>query len=245
MNNNIESLLANVMIALADEFKDQIVLKGGMQLRLLNSPRSTQDIDYILCSRESKKLLIIKVRKALESITGIKIVSEKMNSRGIFLEILESKLQTKALIEISVLPSTFLNPEPISTAALTNELKMSPRIITAMAIPEAFSHKIAATIERNVMRDLYDLSLYEPLGNFDETTLKTRLSKTSIARAKPVTLNFLDGAKILSKKNQALTEESLQIELYPLLPKSHQAGLLRPIQASVARIVQKMEGLNT
>ncbi len=240
MNFQTEALLARVMIELSKEFKNHLVLKGGMLLRLLNSPRSTQDIDFVLLSEESKKKLIIKIRESLLHIKGLQIMREELNSRGLFIEIQDDS-KSLVLIEISVKKSMHLDPEAISSFSLTSRHALPTVLITAMALPEAFSHKIAASIERQTMRDLYDLSLYESMGTFDVATLKDRLAKVSVNRSKPRHMSVVEVAQQLRKRVESLTENDLKRELYPLLPKDMQQAQLRLIQTAVQRLAQQIE----
>ena len=117
-----EALLLEIMHLMAEKFKDRIVLEGGMLLRLLNSHRSTRDIDYVLISKESKKTLSGKVKKVLETLEDIKIEDIKLNSRGIFIDLKGSEPpHANLFLEITVLPSLNIAPEHISTGALSNK----------------------------------------------------------------------------------------------------------------------------
>jgi predicted nucleotidyltransferase component of viral defense system len=237
-----EALLIRVINALAETFKDQLVLKGGMLLRLYQSPRFTQDVDFVWISEESKKILKPQLLQALEKMGDIQVKRTDVNSRGIFLEVTDGK--ETALIEISVLPAMGLPVEPLSTALLGRPYSLSGRIVSTMALPEAFSHKIAASLEREAMRDLFDLSQLEAMGPFDRKVLKQRLSKISINRAKPIAMTFAETAQRLKKKMEELTQERIEVELYPLLPPHYHPGLLAIIKASVSRIIQRFEALD-
>lgn len=243
MDTSTEAFLARLINLLSDQFKDHLVLKGGMQLRLLNSPRSTQDIDFVWLSRESKKILAKLVRNTLSKEEDIVILKESLNSRGIFISVEEKQTRKKAILELNVLSSTHLPPEPLSTAPIASRHALSARVISTMAIPESFSHKICACLEREAARDLYDLSLFEPMEPFDEKTLRVRLSSISIKRQKPKKLTLQQAGDFLRQRLQGLTELRLKEELYPLLPPENRGGLLRVIQASVGRITQKLENL--
>ena len=195
-----EELLTKILNQLMDKFKNHLVLKGGILLRLYNSPRSTQDIDFILLSKESRKKWGPLFEKALLEIEEIEIEKINLNSRGIFIDVKERGGTQRCLIEISVLSATHLPPEPLSTAPLAQKYSLSPRIISAMSLPEAFSHKIAASLERDATRDLYDLSQMEGMGTFDEPTLSSRLSHLCLNRAKPKHITFQEAAQILKEK---------------------------------------------
>ena len=70
--------------------------------------------------------------------------------------------------------------------------------------------KIAASLEREVMRDLYDLSLLEAMGTFDLKTLLARLSHISRGRQKPQILSLVQSAYILRQRVQSLSELKLK-----------------------------------
>ena len=48
MTNKEQELLARVLDVFAQKFDKQAVLRGGMVLRILGSPRFTNDLDYVL-----------------------------------------------------------------------------------------------------------------------------------------------------------------------------------------------------
>lgn len=241
MRNATEHLLAKIMLLLGRTLQDRLVLKGGMLLRLLQSPRTTQDIDYVLRSTASKKIESAAIRKALEQMPTLVIRQERLNSRGIFLTVCDTATDTMAAIEINVHPGTALPPGATASTPLTQAYRMPNQIITTMALPEALAHKIAATLERDVVRDLYDISILEPLTSFDRPTLTARLARLCIDRAKPIAVDIPTAATMLRDKIAALTEERLQVELSPLLPPDHLPGLIHIIGNTTRRVIQSME----
>lgn len=238
-----EELLTRVMNHLAGKFRNRLILKGGMLLRLYNSPRLTQDVDFVLLSRESKKKLKEGLIEALRKMPEIKIARVEVNSRGIFVDVADKEATQKVLIEVNVEPTTHLPPEPLSTANLSQKYSLSSRVISTMALPEAFSHKLAATLERDTMRDMYDLSRFEAMGSFDLTTLKDRLSRLSVQRAKPRSIHFREAAQKLRKRLELLDQKRIEIELFPILPSEYRPGILGIIKASVGRILQRLAAL--
>ncbi|HKY62231.1 MAG TPA: nucleotidyl transferase AbiEii/AbiGii toxin family protein [bacterium] len=235
-----EMLLAKVMNHLADRMKDKLVLKGGMLLRLHNSPRSTQDVDYVWITKDSKKGLAREIEKVLTNMEGIEIESTDVNPRGVFVDLVDSVSGERALLEMEVSTSTQLPAEPMSTGPLGARFALGARIIATMALPEAFAHKIVATLERDVARDLYDLSQMQALSSWDEVTLNDRLGEVSINRAKPKALTPRQAAELLSKKLGSLDQKRVEQELHPLLPAEYRAGVLSLIRAGVTRIIDKL-----
>lgn len=125
---------------LAERLKGKLVIIGGMLLRFYNSPRATQDIDFVILSEESKKKIKNDLVKILKELKGVEVQQIDLNSRGIFID-LESD-RKKVLIEINIPPSLHLPTEPLSTIFLSEKYSLQGRIISTMALPEAFAHKI-------------------------------------------------------------------------------------------------------
>lgn len=238
-----EDLIARIMGRLAERFKNQLILKGGMLLRLFNSPRSTQDIDYSWIRTKKRTLLADEIKQELEELEGIRVTDVRSNSRGIFLTISEEPSGAVAKIEVNVVSSTHRPPRAVSTAPLTNRYSLKAQVIAAMDLSEAMSHKIAAALERDLVRDLYDLAQLEPLTSFDRETLSDRLEKLEIKRSKPRKVGFQDAAGLLSKRLEALDEKMIRAELGSVIPSEHLPGLEQVIRASVSRIIQRMQAL--
>ena len=238
-----EELMAKVMNALAEKYKNSLILKGGMLLRLLNSPRATQDLDYCWIRTKKRDIFAQEIKATLEQLAGIVVTGIQANSRGIFLDILDQNSGEKTKLEINVEKSTYLPPKPLTNSGLTNLYSLKPQIIATMDLSEAFSHKIAASLERNLVRDLYDLMQFEPLTPFDETTLRARLSNLEINRAKPKKISLKEASKMLQDKISSLTQKKIVDELSAVFPREQIVGLDMLIRASVGRIIQRLESL--
>lgn len=239
-----EELLVRVMHALAEHCRASAILEGGMLLRLLNCPRATQDVDYVLLSDDSKKTLAPKLEKILASIDGVHVRAVRINSRGIFFD-LETRDDppTRAAVEITVQSRVRLASESASTAQIARQYALPGRIVRTMALAEAFANKIAAVLERDNVRDWYDLTQFEPLTPFDAGTLQARLATLEIARKKPRAYSGAEAAALLRAKLTRVTESTLAEGLYPLLPAGHRAGLLRLIHATAHRVIARVEAL--
>lgn len=241
MTSKKEELLIKLIHFLSGKIKEKILLEGGMLLRMFNSPRSTQDIDYFLISDESKKVLVVEFEKILSQFNDAKISTINLNSRGIFIEMEGlDKDAGKIIIEFIVVPSVNMPSEHVSTFALSSQYSLTGRVVATIALPEAFSHKIAACIERRSVRDLYDISIFSNLCDFDINTLLNRFEGLSINRKKPQKMSPSKAADVLESRVRELNEEALRDELYPLIPPEQQAGLLYLIKASVMRVVQRL-----
>ena len=238
---NSEELLARVLTQLAEKFKNQLILKGGMLLRLMNSPRSTQDLDYAWVRTKKRNLFGDDIKKALQEMDGVEVVDVKTNSRGIFLEVREKASGQTAKVEVNIVSAMHLPPKPISTALLARPYSLKTQIIAAMDPAEALSHKLAATLERNLVRDLYDLGQMEPLTSFDPATFEDRLSGLEIGRAKPRRVSVKEAIDLLKDKLERLTPKRIEDELTGAIPDDQLPGLEFVIRASVSRIIQRLE----
>lgn len=61
MADQEQALIARVLDLFAQRFAKRAVLRGGMVLRILGSPRFTNDLDYIFAPYQSKKDLVLEV----------------------------------------------------------------------------------------------------------------------------------------------------------------------------------------
>lgn len=237
----LEKFILEVMHLLAHRFKDRLVLKGGMQLRLLNSARYTQDVDYIFLSQESKKILVQSITTALSKSNRITIENTSLNSRGIFMDIcVTDNSSLKAQLEISVVSDTDLIPAPMSTMNIALTHSIAGQVVNTLPLPMAFSHKIAAALERDVMRDLYDLYIFEGLTDFDHATLIKRLNKLCINRVKPIAIDYPEAANRLRQKTAVIDQLSVEKELLPLLLPGDYTGLALIIKSALIRLADKL-----
>src|SRR5262245_18543085 len=111
-----------------------------MMLRLLDSPRLTQDLDFTFLSKESKKVIVKEIISALKKYPSLEITREDLNSRGIFLNVLDREKCVQARLELNVVSSTHLPSEPVSTRNLSALYSLAGRIVQAMSPAEAFSN---------------------------------------------------------------------------------------------------------
>jgi predicted nucleotidyltransferase component of viral defense system len=234
-----EKLLLRILHLVSAKYKNLVVLKGGMALRLYNSPRHTQDIDFVMVTKTSRKIIAAEIETLLKKEGGIEIAETRLNSRGIFMDVRSEGVLVQ--IEISVQKELHCPPDAMTTAAIAAPLKMPAQIITVMSRSESFSHKISACLERKTMRDLYDLSLYEPNTGFDEGTLKARLSELAIDRQKPKSISFAEAASRLRKRVASLKQEDMTKELKGLVPEHYLTHSAELIKNSVERLCQSLE----
>lgn len=231
-----EALLSWIVDFFAQKFGNSAILKGGMSLRLMHSPRYTNDVDYIFIPFDSKKDAKTLVEEALSLVEGLKY-NTTMNSKA--LRIIVDYAGQQAQIEINVemeCPSI-----PMSSSLLSTPYGYPARIIRVMEPGVAFAHKIAAWNERELMRDLYDVYQYESLFKADPKMeilykrLKSARSYKNVVAAKNI------GALVekMRKCAESLTESSFS-ELVPLLDAVELAGLSFRMRPSILALCDKM-----
>ena len=231
-----EALLSWIVDFFAQKFGNSAILKGGMSLRLMHSPRYTNDVDYIFIPFDSKKDAKTLVEEALSLVEGLKY-NTTMNSKA--LRIIVDYAGQQAQIEINVemeCPSI-----PMSSSLLSTPYGYPARIIRVMEPGVAFAHKIAAWNERELMRDLYDVYQYESLFRTAPNMeilykrLKSARSYKNVVAAKNI------GALVekMRKCAESLTESSFS-ELVPLLNAVELAGLSFRMRPSILALCDKM-----
>ena len=239
MFKSTEALLSWIVDFFAQKFGNSAILKGGMSLRLMHSPRYTNDVDYIFVPFDSKKDVKTLVGEALAQVEGLSF-NTTMNSKA--LRIIIDYAGQQAQIEINVekkCPSI-----PMSSTLLSTPYGYPARIIRVMEPGAAFAHKIAAWNERELMRDLYDVyqyeSLFKAMPRMDVllVRLKKARSYRNVVAAKNLD-GLVDKLRICAEN---LTEESFG-ELVPLLEHNELAGLSFRIRPSILALCDKMEKL--
>lgn len=231
-----EALLSWIVDFFAQKFGNSAILKGGMSLRLMHSPRYTNDVDYIFIPFDSKKDAKTLVEEALSLVEGLKY-NTTMNSKA--LHIIVDYAGQQAQIEINVemeCPSI-----PMSSSLLSTPYGYPARIIRVMEPGVAFAHKIAAWNERELMRDLYDVYQYESLFRTAPNMeilykrLKSARSYKNVVAAK----NIDALVEKMRKCAESLTENSFS-ELIPLLDAVELAGLSFRMRPSILALCDKM-----
>jgi len=236
-----DGLFLWVMHRFATLFDQHAILRGGMALRLLDSPRSTTDIDYVFVPYASKrqvKNLIEEAMAELEDATvEISLHSKMLRAR---VRVDEAQIQ----IEINVAmqcPSI-----PMATGNFARSLGKPSQVVAVMGFDTALAEKVAAWNERRLVRDLYDCYfLVSRLGaRLDHGRLDERLSKIesrvpNLRNRKRMTRGQL--AKDLKEYLGSLEQEKVEDELRPVFPPEELPGLALRIRASLSRIVEELE----
>jgi hypothetical protein len=97
----------------AEDLRDHAILKGGMALRLLDSPRLTNDVDWVLVPFDSKKAIIPLVDEILANLIGSDVICEVHSKMARY----EIRLDGVA-IQLEIAVSKSCPSVPMATAAL-------------------------------------------------------------------------------------------------------------------------------
>jgi predicted nucleotidyltransferase component of viral defense system len=235
--DNTEALLAWIVDFFATTFGNSAILKGGMALRLMHSPRYTNDVDYIFIPFDSKKDVKEIIEQALSKVDALQFESS-MNSKA--LRILVTYGGRSAQIEVNVekdCPSI-----PMSSALLSTVHGRPARVLRIMEPRVSFAHKIAAWNERELMRDLYDIYQYESLFRVKPRMdiLQMRLEKS---RSYKNVVAAQDMAGLIIKLTQwaeNLNEVNMA-ELRPLLSEEEMAGLSFRMRPAILTLCEKLK----
>ncbi len=233
------------MHRIAYEFKEQAILKGGLALRLLNSPRTTNDLDYVFVPYKSKKDIAPTLEKILKEIPQAKI-AKSIHSKALRFDIAINDINFQ--LEADVASSC--KSISMSTSSLAGETNQLSQVIRIMSFDIALSHKLAAWNERRLFRDLYDVYyIFKIITELpDKETLLFRLNKLNsrlpkLKKKKSMTLSeFLTELKTTATN---LTSQKVEAELSPLIDKNQLAGLDIKIRTALNELIEYMKTWET
>lgn len=232
-----QALLAQIIDLFAQQFDRRAVLCGGMVLRIMGSPRLTNDLDYAFIPFKSKKDVIDDIIHCLKQIPGATI-NHSINSKCIRLLITVNavSVQVEAKTAMSLATST------TSTRLLSSLYNLPPRTIKILDFSVAMAHKIAAWNERRLIRDLYDIWFFCRMTiRPDLDTLKKRLAKPEYSRSLKRTEYFKgssvgDFFDLLRTYCASLTDADIEKELSDYLPAKEIVGLSDMFRAAFATL---------
>lgn len=233
-----EHLLVFIMDRIAERLTTHAILKGGMALRLTNSPRSTNDLDYVFVPFKSKNDIVNLVLDCLKGLPGISC-KHQLNSKCLRINIsTESNImvQIEANVMLECMSST------LSNQVLAQKYGLAPRAVKVMSFEVSLSNKLAAWCERRLVRDIFDIYyLSTVLGKEpDLKTLSDRLSRLNYARnvkGKKKSLTFQELAEEIQEYAATLSMEQIEGELGPYFPAGELAGIDNTIKIGISRIV--------
>jgi predicted nucleotidyltransferase component of viral defense system len=231
-----EGLMVWIINLLADKFGSNAILKGGMQLRLVDCPRFTNDLDYVFVPFASKKEIKDRILKTLGEPPGLN-VSYTTNSKCI--RYLVAYENIKVQVEVNV--AIECDSEEMSTSMLAKSKNQQGRIIRVMNFNTALAHKLAAWNERDLIRDLYDAYyLFVVLhAKPDLLVLKQRLARVESRKKniKPTAMSIDSFIAKLEFTANNLTAEMVKNELKDYMQLEELAGLDKKIIGGISKIV--------
>jgi predicted nucleotidyltransferase component of viral defense system len=232
-----QELLAEIVDLFAQKFAEKAILRGGMVLCMLGSPRLTNDLDYIFVPYSSKKDIVDEVIKALHTMGNV-TVSHSMNSKC--LRILITREHTTVQVEAKVAKE--IQTATTSTRLFSPKYNFPPRLISVAEYSVALAHKMAAWNERRLVRDLYDIFFYIQMGiSYDHLTLKQRLLKQNYSTLVKKD-DYFKGKELsefiefLREATQKLSDKDIDKELSDYLPSNEIPGLAMQIRASLVKL---------
>lgn len=234
---SLEGFLIWIVGFFGSSFHHHAILKGGMVLRLLDSPRSTNDADFVFVPYTSRKEILEDVRRALASVEGLEW-SDRIDSRA--WRILLKHGAWQAQVEITVAqacPSI-----PLSTAPLARQHGQAGSIVRVMDLSIALSNKLAAWNERRLWRDVHDLWFLHSLRNIDLDlpTLRTRLERVVPRRGKPRTMTFSELSSELRSAADKVDAAKVLEELGDTIPASDLPGIEHRLATTLSRLAMRL-----
>jgi len=237
--DTVEGLMLFLINLFGEHFPQSAILKGGMTLRLLDSPRYTNDLDYVFIPYKSKKDIKQGVLALLDSVDDLNY-TYNMNSKCLRIKIEYNQIHTQ--VEINVAEECqSTSTSTASMAAATGQLS---RIIRVMDYSVAMAHKLAAWNERQLVRDLYDLYYYYAFLTAipDIGILQERLkSVASTPRNKnPKTMTLEQLIEKLRDKLERLNAGQIQ-EMADYLPADNLPGLELKLKSNLLKLCNELE----
>lgn len=238
---NREALLVWVLHRFAEEFKEHAILKGGLLLRLLDSPRFTNDVDFVFAPYRSKRQILLRVEAILAEIDDA-VVDVSLHST--------MQRATIRVDGVGVQVECSVSPECRSIAMTTSSIAEAngylPRVVRAMDLSVALAHKLAAWNERRLVRDLYDAYFFVARVGVrpDMPVLTDRLKAVRSGRPELKRVRSMTVASFKSALEDALaslTDRAIDEELGGLLPATSRAGLSLQIRTALNGLLQTLD----
>lgn len=236
-----DGLFLWILHRFAEAFEAKAILKGGIELRLFDCPRSTTDVDYVFVPFRSKNDVRDRIEAVLREIDGAEVhvaVHSKMIRASLRVDGVAVQIEANVAMEC---PS-----QPLATAEFARSQGQPSRLVRVMAPDCALAHKLAAWNERRLLRDLYDAYfLTVRIGaKPDLSILAKRLAR--IESRHPAVrgrrkMRASELAAELRAEVEAIPDKRVREELAPLLPPDELAGLIPRIRSAIVRIAERLE----
>ncbi len=232
-----QTLLAQIIDLFAQRFDRNAVLCGGMVLRILGSPRLTNDLDYAFIPFKSKKDIVDDIVDCLKQIPGSEI-RHSMNSKclRVIITVAETSVQVEAKTAMKIATST------TTTRLLSPLFNLPARTIKVLDLSVAMANKMAAWNERRLIRDIYDIWFFCRMNiRPDKDTLKKRLLKSEYSGLVKKSAYFKgsstdDFFDFIRNQCASLTDSDIEKELGDYLPANEITGLSNMFRAAFATL---------
>jgi hypothetical protein len=237
----VEGLFVWVLHRFAEVFEEHAIVKGGIALRLLECPRSTNDIDYVFVPFRSKNDVVDRLRALLQEIDGA-VVEVAVHSKMI-----RARLQVDAAtIQIEANVDTRCPSLAVPTGPFATSQGQPSRLVRVMALGLALAHKLAAWNERRLLRDLYDVYyLASRLGATpDLPTLRRRLQRIESRRPELRRRRSMSLPELVAELQAAVAtidDAAVRNELAPVLPADELAGLVPRLRGGVTKVIEGLQ----
>jgi len=234
-----QALLARIIDLFAQRFDRRAVLTGGMVLKLLGSPRYTNDLDYVFVPYRSKKAIVEDVLDCLGNIDGATLThSLHSNCLRVVVATAEATVQVEAKVAMEIPVSA------VTTRLFSRSFNLPARLINVVDPSVALADKMAAWNERRLVRDLYDVWFYMRMSiKPDLEVLHARLVKPQYSKMVKKTEHFAGNTPgeffdFLRENCAQLTDEQIAKELSSYLPSDEIEGLALLFRAAFAGLGQ-------
>jgi predicted nucleotidyltransferase component of viral defense system len=237
MLEQTERLLAHILDIFAQKFDKKAILRGGMVLRILGSPRFTNDLDYVFVPYSTKKDIVEEILTCLSEIDNAEI-THSFNSKCLRVVVAtpEATVQVEAKVAMKAKTATS------STRLFSPLYQLPPRLIAVMDHEIALAHKMAAWNERRLIRDIYDIWFYLQMGiHPNEESLMERLRKPLYSKLVKREAHFKGKGpepfyQFIRDHVSTLTDESIANELADYLPANQLPGLAMQLRAGFTKL---------
>ncbi len=238
-----QELMLALIAFIANKFPQNAVLKGGMSMRAtFNCRRHTADIDWTFIPFKSKKPAFDKLEKEIETLDYVRITGKGMHSTNGFFEVsLKSRPEIRTRIEFSA--EKECPAIPVSGTEFAASVDLPGFILNVISPSVAMSNKLAAWLERDEIKDIYDIYYYAISGIIpDMGVLEKRLSKINYQRKSrlPKSLSFSEFLSLLIERIKGLNERDME-SLSSILPANELYSLKQKIQSSISRMIFEIE----
>jgi predicted nucleotidyltransferase component of viral defense system len=232
-----QELLARVLNLFAQRFDKKAILSGGMVLRILGSPRFTNDLDYLFVPYKSKEDIVKDVVECLASIDRATIKTS-LNSKCLRAVVSTSE----ATIQVEIKVAMEVKSATVSTKLFSTQFNIPQRLIRVLDYSVALANKMAAWNERRLIRDIYDIWFYLQMHIApDLDVLEKRLKKPGYSpQVKPI--DYFTGKtpsefyNFLRSHVAKLTDNDIKQELVDYLPPEEITGLAMMFRAALAKL---------